>query len=206
MQTIIEWFRQSDPVELTGIVLSLIYLYFEIKAKVIMWFFGIVSSALLAWVFFHAGFYADSGLMIYYIIISIYGWIHWNHKPTAQALPITNINRQQIRTSLLILVGCYALLLTILLKMPAIIGLKDSSFPFTDAFTVAASVVATWLLSQKVIQQWHIWLVVNIISAIMFSLKELHYTMFLYIVYTIGSVIGLVQWHKNLKAQKTPLC
>ncbi len=75
MKTLIDSIFNSNPIEIIGIVLSLIYLYFEIKAKVLMWFFGIVSSAIMGIVFFQSGFYADMGLMFYYVIISNYIFI-----------------------------------------------------------------------------------------------------------------------------------
>lgn len=206
MKAFSDWLYQTDPIELTGIVLSMIYLWLEIKAKMLMWLFGIVSSALMGWVFFKSGFYADMGLMGYYLIISIYGWIHWKTQNSDQKMPITHIKKAQTITSVVILSISYIVLLQILLHMPAVIGLKDSTYPYIDAFTVSASVVATWLLSQKVMEQWHIWIIVNIISTIMFALKGLHYTTILYVVYTIGSVLGLMNWSKDLIKQKEQTC
>lgn len=206
MNTLIESILNSNPIEIIGIVLSLIYLYFEIKAKVLMWFFGIVSSAIMGIVFFQSGFYADMGLMLYYVIISIYGWIHWKKGLNEEQLQICHLTKKQAFAAVLILVVGYLLLLLILLHIPGIIGLKDSTFPYVDALTVAASMVATWMLSQKILEQWHIWIVVNIISTIMFAMKGLNYTTVLYLIYTIGSFWGYISWMKSYRAQTKTTC
>lgn len=206
MNTLIESILNSNPIEIIGIVLSLIYLYFEIKAKVLMWFFGIVSSAIMGIVFFQSGFYADMGLMLYYVIISIYGWIHWKKGSNEKQLPITLLTKKQAIATVLLLGVGYLVLLQILLHIPGIIGLKDSTFPYVDALTVAASMVATWMLSQKILEQWHIWIVVNIISTIMFAMKGLNYTTVLYLIYTIGSFLGYISWMKSYRAQTKTTC
>lgn len=206
MNTLIESILNSNPIEIIGIVLSLIYLYFEIKAKVLMWFFGIVSSAIMGIVFFQSGFYADMGLMLYYVIISIYGWIHWKKGSNEKQLPIIHITKKQALAAVLLLGVGYLVLLQILLHIPGIIGLKDSTFPYVDALTVAASMVATWMLSQKILEQWHIWIVVNIISTIMFAMKGLNYTTVLYLIYTIGSFLGYISWMKSYRAQTKTTC
>ena len=205
MRTFIEALSQTDPIELTGIILSMIYLYLEIRAKTLMWFFGIISSLLMAIVFFKFAFYADMGLMIYYVIISIYGWIHWNSNKTqsiVHELPIVRISKRQFIIGVLILVLGYFTLLQILLNAPEKIGLNASTYPYTDALTVAASIVATWMLAQKILEQWYIWIIVNTISTIMFAMKGLNYTTILYVVYTIGSIIGYINWLKNYRTQK----
>ena len=206
MNTLIESILNSNPIEIIGIVLSLIYLYFEIKAKVLMWFFGIVSSAIMGIVFFQSGFYADMGLMLYYVIISIYGWIHWKKGSNEKQLSIIHITKKQALAAVLLLGVGYLVLLQILLHIPGIIGLKDSTFPYVDALTVAASMVATWMLSQKILEQWHIWIVVNIISTIMFAMKGLNYTTVLYLIYTIGSFFGYISWMKSYRAQTKTTC
>lgn len=206
MKTLIDSIFNSNPIEIIGIVLSLIYLYFEIKAKVLMWFFGIVSSAIMGIVFFQSGFYADMGLMFYYVIISIYGWIHWHKGSNEKQLPIGRITKKQTLWALLLLGVGYIVLLQILLYIPGIIGLKDSTFPYVDALTVAASMVATWMLSQKILEQWHVWIVVNLVSSIMFAMKGLNYTTFLYLIYLIGSFWGYIDWMKSYRAQTNTLC
>jgi nicotinamide mononucleotide transporter len=193
----------SEWIEVIATILALIYLYLEVKEKKALWLFGILSSAIYAYVYFDSHFYADFGLMVYYVIISIYGWIHWIKGSQSNSTPDLTICRITIRQTIklaIITSIIYGVILLILLYLPQYIGLSESSFPYIDAFTSAASIVATWMLSQKILEQWYVWIVVNAICIFMYFAKDLNTTAFLFIIYTIGSVIGLRTWIKNFKA------
>ncbi|MBN2166266.1 MAG: nicotinamide mononucleotide transporter [Marinilabiliaceae bacterium] len=201
-----EWFFEIDRfVELVAMILSLLYLYFEVKENSLLWLVGIVSSALYAYVYFKSAFYADFGLMIYYVVISIYGWIHWHgskYNNVNIELPIQSITKEIIIKLLLVTVLIYVSLLIILLYLPGYIGLSSSTFPYLDSLTVSASIVGTWMLTRKILQQWLVWIVINSICVVMFWIKGLNYTTLLFIIYTIGSVIGYIKWLKNFKNQQ----
>lgn len=191
-------------IEFVAALLSMVYLYLEVKENSWLWLVGIVSSALYAYVYFYASFYADFGLMIYYVIISIYGWLHWNQNSDGNhstELPIRRITLLQSVYLLIIGGGIYAFLLTILLYLPGYIGLSSSAFPYLDSFTVAASVIGTWMLTRKILEQWLVWIVVNCMCIVMFWLKELNFTTILFIVYLAGSVVGYIRWKNHYKIQ-----
>jgi nicotinamide mononucleotide transporter len=190
-------------IELIATLFSLLYLYLEIKEKKSLWLVGILSSGLFCVVFFNSSFYADFGLNFYYVIISIYGWFNWRGKKNAveHELPIRNINTKQIATLTSITIGSYLILLGILLYLPNYLDLASSAFPFMDALLVAASLTATWMLSQKIVEHWYVWIIVNFVSISMFGFKELYFTSVLYAIYFVGSIIGLQTWQSHLKNQ-----
>ena len=197
-------FTLDDWIELIAMVLSLLYLYLEVKEKSLLWFVGIISSGLYAYVYFKTNFYADFGLMVYFVAISIYGWINWSKggiDNKGKELPIKRISANEILLSVVFGAAIYGLLLLVLLYLPGYIGLSSSSFPYVDSFTVAANIVGTWLLTRKVLEQWYIWIVVNFVCIIMYWLKGLNFTTFLFVVYTIGSVIGYFNWLRLYKQQ-----
>jgi nicotinamide mononucleotide transporter len=73
----------------------------------------------------------------------------------------------------------------------------DSPVPFGDALTTARSMVATWMLAQKIIEQWWVWLFVNILSAALYTWRGLYPTAFLFCCYAVASVIGYYAWKKT---------
>jgi nicotinamide mononucleotide transporter len=201
-----EKLTSAQVIEALGTVLSLIYLYLEVKEKKALWFVGILSSAIYAWVFFDAHFYADFALSVYYVIISIYGWIHWikgASDETHHELEITRINIALSLKLFIITILLYLPILVILLYLPKYIGLLQSSFPYIDAFIAAASIVGTWMLSQKKLEHWYVWIVINITCIFLFYAKGLNTTAFLYLVYAIGSFTGLRTWLKTYQASKS---
>jgi nicotinamide mononucleotide transporter len=187
----------ENYIEVLGAVTGLIYLYFSIRQIIWLWPLGIVTSVLYVFVFFHARFYADMSLQVYYFFISFYGWYHWKfgrkRRDSDSQIPVSRIN-----------ISMWILLILISFLLTAISGYfldnyTDSPMPYLDAFTTASSVVATWMLARKMIENWLFWIVIDAVSMGMYIYKGLYPTVILFLVYTFMAVIGYRQWKMNLK-------
>jgi len=190
----------NNYIEVLGAVTGLIYLYLEIKQNIWLWPLGIATSAFYIYVFFTSKFYADMGLMVYYVIISIYGWWHWLYGDNASSkgdLPITRTTTKlwvYLSLASIVLFGALAIIL---------INYTDSPIPFGDALTTALSITATWMLARKLIEHWWIWVVVNIISLALYLWKGLYPTSVLFFFYFTMAVVGYYQWKKEMvKSEK----
>jgi len=201
LEDFINWV-QENPVELSGTILSFIYLYFSVQRKVLMWFFGIVSSALYVHVYFSENLYADMSLYVYYLIVSLYGWYFWlygNDSSSSEPVKITTVGKNLFFKLTGAFFIIYGILLFALLFLPDKIGLSPSSLPYLDAFTSAASVVATWMLARKMLEQWLLWIFVDIVSLGMYLSKGMNITAFLFLVYALVAVWGYMEWEKEYK-------
>ncbi len=190
-----EWLSENY-IEVLGAIAGLIYLYFSIRQIIWLWLLGIVTSLLYVYVFFHARFYADMSLQVYYFFVSIYGWYHWIHgagkSRDQQQIPVASI-----------LIDKWIILIAISLILTAISGYildnyTDSPLPYLDAFTTAFSVVATWMLARKMIENWLFWIMIDAVSMGMYIYKGLYPTVILFLVYTFMAFIGYRQWKKNM--------
>lgn len=76
--------------------------------------------------------------------------------------------------------------------------LTDSPVPGWDSFITSLSIVATWMLAQKIYEHWYLWIIVNSVSAILFTMRGLYPTIILYIIYGVMSFAGLVEWRKAM--------
>src|SRR5665647_746121 len=76
MEITIKWLS-GNYIELLGAILGIIYVFFSIRQNILTWPVGLLTSALYIWVFFYSKLYADMGLQMYYVFISIYGWYEW---------------------------------------------------------------------------------------------------------------------------------
>jgi nicotinamide mononucleotide transporter len=167
------WFSENY-IEVLGVLTSLVYLYFSVRQIIWLWPFGILSSALFIWIFFSSKFYADMGLQVYYLGISIYGWIYWLHGGSREAggrkLPVRKVSSRQVwalsGTGLTLFLGIVAVL----------VYLTDSDVPWGDGFTTAASIVATWMLARKILEHWLVWIVVDTVAAALYFYKGLYPT------------------------------
>lgn len=201
MSEVLTTWLWGNKIELLGAILGLLYIFFSIRQHILTWPTGLLTSLLYTVVFFKSGFYADMGLQIYYVAISIYGWYYWlkgGKKDLAgkpEQVPVKNTPRKILFYSLLATMAIYIGLLFILLNF------TDSTVPYMDSLTTALSITATWMLAKKYIEHWLIWIFVDFFSVGLYLYKELWPTVILFLVYTVMAVLGYLEWKKDLKTQ-----
>lgn len=190
----------ENIVEISGALLGLMYIFFSIRQHIFTWPTGLLTSLLYTVVFFRSGFYADMGLQVYYVVVSLYGWYYWlkggrnNGNSDGQA-PVRKTPRKFILAGLIGTVVIYIVLVAVL------INFTDSTIPYMDSLTTALSITATWMLARKYIEHWLIWIFVDLFSAGLYVYKQLWPTAILFLVYTVMAVLGYIAWKKELKTQ-----
>jgi len=185
---------QTNWIEIVGAILSLIYLYLSIEQKVSLWFFGIISSLFYIVVFFQTRFYADMSLQFYYVVISIYGWINWKQPKAGETteLPATKMSKQ---------LWLYLVVATVIIYFVYYFILKnytDSQIPKSDSVVGALSVVGTWMLARKLIENWLVWIAADALCVGLYIYKGLYPTAILFIIYTVMAGVGYWQWKKTI--------
>lgn len=184
----------DNIVEIIGTLSGLLFLYLEIKQNKWLWPVGLLTSVMYIYVFFVAKLYADMSLQFYYVFISIYGWILWSRGKRQQEkeLPVVRLNMSLSLKLIVASIAIYALIAFIL------VNFTDGSVPYWDAFTTALSIVATWMLARKILEQWLVWIVVNSVSLGLYIYKDLNFTAVLFFFYTTMAVVGYLQWKKDM--------
>lgn len=182
-------------IEVIGSIAGLVYIYFSIKQLIWLWPLGILTSLLYFFIFFEAKFYADMALQLYYIYISIYGWNYWSKNKTnnEEKVPVITSSLKE---------WIVFVLLTIIFSVIIGIGLDnftDSPLPYWDAFTTAGSIIATWMLARKYLEQWLFWIIIDFVSMGAYIYKNLYPTSILFGIYTVMAGIGYLNWRKDLK-------
>jgi len=189
----LDWLYENY-LELAGVLLSILYLILSIRQNIWLWPVGIISSLLYIIVFFESKFYADMGLNGYYFLISIYGWINWSKSKSTHggSLPVCNVGKMRAVILLLIALMIFFALGYILKHY------TDSPIPYWDALTTSGSIIATWMLTKKILQHWIVWIIVDLISMGLYIYRGLYPTMVLFFIYTTMAVVGYVQWKRSL--------
>jgi len=181
-------------IEIVGALAGFVYIFFEIKVSKWMWPIGLLTSVFYVIVFFDSKFYADMSLQFYYIAISIVGWYWWlKGGKEGRELPISNLTKNLFYYLLLASLLIFGIIAYIL------VNYTDSPLPYWDALTTALSIVATWMLARKIIEQWLFWVLIDIISMILYLYKGLYPTSILFLIYSILAVVGYFQWKKEVK-------
>lgn len=191
-----DWIIQNW-VEIIGAVLGFIFLLLEIKENKWLWPVGLFTSLLYIYVFFVAKFYADMSLQFYYVAVSIYGWVHWtDSKDENLKLEVSHLSRN-LGVKLIIISAILYVLIGYILD-----NYTDSTIPFWDAFTTSLSIVATWMLARKILEQWLVWVFINSISLGLYVYKGLYPTSILFFFYTVLALYGYLNWEKSMSKRK----
>lgn len=189
----------EQVLEIIGTLVGLIYLWLEYRASIYLWIVSIIMPAIYLFVYYEAGLYADFGINVYYLGAAVYGWIVWkcSHSTKKQKeLPITCMPvRSWLKAA--IMYGVTQFLIAWIL-----INYTDSDVPWWDAFTTAVSIVGMWMLARKYLEQWWVWIVVDVVSVGLYIYKELFFTAGLYAFYAIIAIFGWLNWKKLMKAQQ----
>ncbi len=184
-------------IEIIGTISGLVFLYLEINQNKWLWPVGLLTSLMFIYVFFVAKLYADMSLQVYYVVISVYGWILWSQgkSNSKEDMPVVSLDKKLFFVLLSSSVIIYSLISYIL------VNYTDGALPYWDAFTTALSIVATWMLAKKILEQWLVWIIVNGVSLGLYIYKGLYPTSVLYFFYMSLSVLGYIQWRKGMNEE-----
>lgn len=185
-------------IEIFGVITGILFVILEVKQNKLLWPLGLITSATYVYVFFSGKFYADMGLQVYYVLISIYGWYYWSRggsRTHKGELPVVRISRQQ----LLFLIPTFAISWVVIWFI--LDRFTDSTVPLGDSFTTALAIVATWMLTRKIIEQWFLWIIANVVSIGLYLYKGLYPTVILYAVYAGMAVYGYLEWKRSIEKQ-----
>ena len=186
-------------IELLGTAVGIVYLWQEYHASIHLWITSIIMPAIYLYVYYNAGLYADFGINIYYLVIAVYGWLAWRYnfsligrKNNSKELAISHIERKRLPVLAVLFLLLWAVIALILTNF------TDSNVPLTDAFTTSLSIVGMYMLARKYVEQWCVWLIVDIASSALYIYKELYFTAALYAVYAIIAIFGYRKWKQMI--------
>lgn len=208
LYTIIDFFKHNW-LEITGVIFSVIYLYFSINRKIWLWTVGIISSFIYVIVFFRTSLYADMIQNIYYVIISIYGLILWirdkdNFDKKTYEVEVCKTPLKRVIPIIIVWLVLFSIIYCFTKFMPKILGISSATIPLIDSCLTSMAFVATWMLAKKYIEQWIIWIFVDFAYIAVYAWRGLYPTCFLFVIYTIMSVIGYLKWKEHLIIIKPP--
>lgn len=182
--------------EYFGVLTGLLYLILEIRQHRAMWVVGFLTSLVYIFVFFFSRFYADMGLNIYYVAVSVYGFYQWGIRQVEKTDASVQIQYSRLKWLLSLKITGVTILLYGMLYY-ILSRYTDSPVPAGDAFTTALSITATWLLAKRILEHWAMWVVIDIVSAWLYYQRELYPTCFLFICYAVLAVVGWINWKKK---------
>lgn len=186
-------FLNTSALEWIATISGFICVYLAAKQNIWNWPISIISVLTYLYIFYHNKLYGDSVLQIYFLSTAIYGWYYWNKRAHSDEKPISSFNSKQM-----------VLTIFVILILAGFIGLAldhftDTEVPYADGFCTATSFVAQFLMTRKVIQNWLLWVFVDICYIPLYLHKDLVLTSFLYLAFAIIAWRGYIDWRKTYR-------
>ncbi|MGJ8663626.1 MAG: nicotinamide riboside transporter PnuC [Marinicella sp.] len=194
-QILIAW-QAQQPLEIVAVIAAILYLILAIREQIWCWFFAFISTAIYIYLFHSVSLLSESLLNIYYLLMAIYGWYQWRQGHNKQPLKIVSWPLKK-HMLLILITGLAVPLLGYGMSQ---IG---ASMPYLDAFTTCFAVLATVMVAHKVLQNWHYWLVINLVSVYLFISKDLLLTAAMFALYVILTIIGYISWNRHYALQRS---
>ena len=171
--------------------------WFSVKERIWVYPIGLISISIYVYLSFIYGIYADMGINIYYVLMSIYGWYRWlQPSESGAAKEITRNSGKEWLLSIVLLLLSWVILFVILQRF------TDSEIPLWDSLTTSLAIVGMWLMAEKKVEHWLFWIATDLLSIPLYYYKNLLLTSGQFFVFTILAVIGWLQWNKSLSSRK----
>ena len=187
----------SSCAELFGFITGVLNVWLVTRENIWSWPLGVLNAGFYIVVFARTGLYSDTGLQLVYLVLSLYGWWHWRRGvPSAGALghEAVVVTRTPRRTAVLltaIALVSWLTLATITRRLPG------AALPWLDAALVSISLVAQYMMTRKLLENWLLWIAVDVVYIGLFINRQLPLTAILYAVFLVLAIIGYVQWHRS---------
>jgi nicotinamide mononucleotide transporter len=188
-------FINTSSIEWLGVLTGLLYVILISFKNITAWLFALLSSAIYVYLCFISNLFLETGLQLFYVAMAIFGWLKWKKDSLENE---TNIIKWDYRLHLLnILISG---------SLTFIIGYIFDNFtsqanPYTDAFSTIFSLVATFMVTKKVLENWIYWIFIDAVCIYLFASRGLYLTSLLFVLYTTIAVIGFFQWRSLFKLQ-----
>lgn len=186
-------------IEVVGFVTGALCVWAVTRQFIWNWPVGIANNVAFLVLFVGAGLYADAALQVIFAAVAIYGWFLWSRRASAAAGALVEVRRATVRELITglaatgLLTACAAFVLG---------AATDSTVPLPDAFVLAGSLVATWGQARKIIEQWWVWIAVDVVSIPLYASKGLWLTAVLYTGFLALCVDGLRRWTREFRRSR----
>ena len=178
-------------IESGAVLFSILYVVLAAKQNIWCWFFAGISVTLYIYICFISHLFAETGLQVFYLFMAVYGYYNWNNSKIA-----ININQWNFSKHLFLIL--IAAIITFLMGF-YFTTYTSAKMPIVDSFTTVFSIIATYMLTKKVLESWLYWIVIDAMSIYLYFSRDLHLTSLLFLIYTVIAIFGYFAWIKQMR-------
>jgi len=192
LNSIVNAFALMSLWEVVAVLFGIAYVILATKESLWAWFFGFVSTLIYTIIFWEGALLSSSLLNFYYMIMAGYGYYSWKKGIEEKSLSITQLT---IQKNLIFIFGGFILTLILAYLSNTYTHAKMA---YMDAFVMVFSILATWMLTQKILENWLYWLVVDAVAIVLYWKSGYLATVILFAIYIALSIYGYLTWRKEL--------
>lgn len=194
------WNNISDTsgVEWFAVATGILYVVFAARKQMICWLFALLSSLAFVYLCFSFQLYIETLLQCFYVVMAVVGWMLWRIEAKAKENHAKEIRVWSWRSHALniALSGIATLLIGYFFD-----NFTNQQNPYMDAFTTCFSLVATYMVTRKVLENWIYWIVIDVVSIFLYAQRGLALSATLYVVFTVLAALGFLNWYRLYKRE-----
>lgn len=189
---------QVTLLEGTAVLFGLTSVYLSTRQNIWSWPTALVNVGLYTLLFRREKLYADMGLQVIYFALSLYGWYQWLYGGENR----TPLRVSRLTPRLAMALGAIGVAGSMTLGT-FLHRSTDASLPYLDSALAVFSLVAQWMMTRKILENWVLWIVLDVVYVWMFiALKQLHFTAFQYAVFLVLAAMGFHDWKRSYEGRQ----
>ena len=185
--------RANSLLELAAVLLAIAYLILAVRQNIACWYAAFISTAIFLYVFWQVNLYMESGLQVYYLAMAVYGFWHWRqgeHSGTVLGVSTWRISWHVCAISFILIAT---------LISGYLLNDTDQRLAYVDSFTTWGSIVTTFMVTRKILENWIYWLVIDGVSIFLYLDRELYFTALLFAAYIVIIFFGWFAWLRDYR-------
>lgn len=197
--------------EFFGTVAGAVAVWLSARANSLSWPIGLINVTLFFFLFYQVQLYPDMFLQVFFFVTNLMGWWRWKHPSKAEEDRKHELKVSYMSFKLMLVFSVIVLISTSQLGLLAknlheffpMLFSKPSAFPFADSFVTVLSIVATYLMVQKKVECWGVWLLVDAIACYLYFAKGIMFVGIEYLVFCFIAAFGLWNWNREARSYLT---
>lgn len=192
LDNLTDWLPMS-PIEIVAVVFGIWSVWCDVKEHIWTWPTGLINVLLYIVLFWNCRLYCETALQVVFVVLQLYGWWEWQYggeKRTGVVIRRTTADEWLTLS-----------LMTVAATLPVGYAIKtwtNSTTPWWDTIPTVLSLVAQYMMTKKWLENWWVWIAVDVISIPLFAYKELYLTAGLYLLFLALCIKGYAAWKKSL--------
>lgn len=192
-------FLSTTVLEWIATITGFLCVYLAARQNILNWPISIVSVSIYAYLFYQNKLYGDAVLQIYFLSTAVYGWYYWQSAGSSDTRPVRKLTKRHMLLTTVVILLLGAVLGALLRQF------TDSDVPYIDGLCTSMSFVAQFLMTRKILQNWLIWVLVDILYIPLYMHKDLVLTAILYVAFTIIAWNGYRAWRHTYRKERNQL-